>query len=1278
MKTKTLLKAVVLIAMAVATLPVFADDTNADFSGPEWGLVDLQKIQAAAAEITPAKYPDDDSATVERKSVRNYRADGTGECQDESFTKVLTEKGKRENRELAFGFMLPYWTVEISKVEVLKPDGKSVPIDVAANSKESIDDSQMSMNIYDPNERVLRLNIPQLEIGDTVHVVARQIIHRSIMPDEYDEGNVFEGTSFIRHISYEVHAPVALPLQRIALRAEVAGTVSSSAETNGDVAVYHWDISNVPRMFEEPDMPPDDEVLQRLFVSTVPTWKDISKWYWNLSKPHLDMTTPELKKTVADLTSNAPTELDKVKSLFYYVSKNIHYMGLTPEKNRPGFEPHDVCITFDKKYGVCRDKAGLLVEMLRLAGFDAYPVLINVGAKRDMEVPEPDFNHAIVCAELKKGDYTLMDPTDENTRDLLPSYDCNRSYLVCKPDGETLRISPVQPPEEHMLVAKTTGTLDANGVLDATSEISFTGVNDDAYRNRFAHLKPDDLRRFFEERLKESMPGARLDSLKLSPENMLDTSVPLHAEVKFTASGLTANGSDKSIVSLPWITKNLGIANRILDGSAGLEKRKYPLDTEVACGVREDISLRLTGGFAAPLALPEFSAVHRDALDYGVQATLANDSLTCSRELKLKGAEYSPEQYLELKQALKDIAYDARKNVILGLKTKVAAEVTAAAMPSGDAVDSNARILESTKTLEVKDAHTAVYHAKYAKRILTYAGKIREAEVKIPYNPACQEVKIISAVVTSKSGARQEISAGEINVMDEGWNSGAKRYTGGKVLVASLPGMDIGSTIEVEYEITEHDMPSLSGFELFQFPDALDKKSLRVTAPTGVPIHQFVSGEKGVVQEKRKTEGGTEAVDWQAANVKALPSEAELPPAWTFDPGVEFFIGSPADYWKSLNDAMVAHSKKSAKAAELARQLTSSTKSKLDAARAIRDFVAENIRLAGPSFATLPLSELSDADTTLSDGYGHGADRAILIHAMLSAAGFQPEFVMASFLPPVSGITKIAHNVPLPEDFETALVRISVDGDDFYLNDSDQYAQLGTTSVDGKLGVTLKNQKIGTIKAARNCSDRTETDYSISLSDKGHARMKISKHYYGGSYNAEHRFFAELPPEEREHYFQEAVSGVAQGARPVGDLTTKFDTYPGLEEFTVDLDDYGVASGKFFYFDLPFRPPFFAAGAGERTLPLYIPNRRARVVHADIELPSGYAPTDIGPKTGTFEAPGGSTVRITRQSADGKCVVTEQFDTVPAIVSPADYQKIVSIQSALGRKSTMTFLLERE
>src|SRR4051812_19949749 len=143
---KVILSVLVCVTALLNSLPSRAADTNYD--GPRWSFLDVPKVLQAAAEITPAKYPDCDEATVEKKMVRVYRADGTGECQDESFVKVLTEKGKRNNRTFTLWFMLPYSTEEVVKIEVIKPGGAAVQVDLAANSKESIDDSQMAMNIY--------------------------------------------------------------------------------------------------------------------------------------------------------------------------------------------------------------------------------------------------------------------------------------------------------------------------------------------------------------------------------------------------------------------------------------------------------------------------------------------------------------------------------------------------------------------------------------------------------------------------------------------------------------------------------------------------------------------------------------------------------------------------------------------------------------------------------------------------------------------------------------------------------------------------------------------------------------------------------------------------------------------------------------------------------------------------------------------------------------------------------------------------------------------------
>ena len=205
-------------------------------------------------------------------------------------------------------------------------------------------------------------------------------------------------------------------------------------------------------------------------------------------------------------------------------------------------------------------------------------------------------------------------------------------------------------------------------------------------------------------------------------------------------------------------------------------------------------------------------------------------------------------------------------------------------------------------------AHTATLKAKYSKKILTYAGKIREAEFKLPFNPSCEDVKLTRAVVISKDGERKEISPGEINVMDAGWNSSAKRYTGGKILVANLPGVEVGSSIEVEYEVTDTNKPFIAGYESFQLPDALDHKTFHLTAPAGISVAQYVSGQKDAIQAKAQNDENGQSYSWQAEHASALPAEGRNTPQWAYNNGVSYYVGDMKSYLKDLNDTMLDRS----------------------------------------------------------------------------------------------------------------------------------------------------------------------------------------------------------------------------------------------------------------------------------------------------------------------------------------------------------------------------------
>src|SRR6185369_8318653 len=183
---------------------------------------------------------------------------------------------------------------------------------------------------------------------------------------------------------------------------------------------------------------------------------------------------------------------------------------------------------------------------------------------------------------------------------------------------------------------------------------------------------------------------------------------------------------------------------------------------------------------------------------------------------------------------------------------------------------------------------------------------------------------------------------------------------------------------------------------------------------------------------------------------------------------------------------------------------------------------------------------------------------------------------------------------------------------------------------DGRMAIILASQSPEVVRAAPEFRDKTETDYTLAISDTGKTRVGITRRYFGNTFNVKNRYFAELPPEERRRYYQELVSDVSQGAQPIGDLTTKFESYPGVEQFTVEVDHYAVIDGRYAYLALPYTPSLFPFGADSRTLPFYVAQGHRQTVTTRLDLPKGFQRVAIAPDNESLDAPDGAgKVRIT-------------------------------------------------
>lgn len=1235
---------------------------------PERGLINLDEAIRAASALTLTNHPDADDVVVDEHTRIVYQTNGEYTAWSDSVVKILTERGLRDNRTISMHFLLPYGEARLARLEVIKPDGRIVPVNLAEQGRVMINPGQMGANIYNPNDKIYQVGVPDMDVGDLCRSISVYTGHKSVFPGSWSDLETFEGTSPICRGFYEVTGPSSLPLLRIAFKDPVAGTMTNGVEERDGMTRHWWSLRDVPRMFPEPAMPSAYTVVQRLVLSTIADWADVSKWYWRISLPHLEAVTPEMKAGVEELTAGVMDKGLKIEAIFRYVSQKIRYMGLTTETEAPGFEPHDVRITFENQYGVCRDKAALLVAMLRIAGLDAYPVLIHVGPKKDIEAPQPYFNHAIVCVTGEDGPI-LMDPTNENTKELLPAYLCNCSYLIARPEGDTLRVSPPIPADVNLMRISTRGCFDENGRLRAESELSFNGINDSAYRNHLARLKPEDRRRFFEATLRNMMPGVELESLEIRPDPIRDTTMPLSVRLTYSAIDVLVPGATETLVPLPRLGSSIGMVSRVL-GRTGLEKRKYPLLTDIACAVEETFELTFSNGLAAAISLPAPEPVHSELLDWSQSVSLANGCLTGTNRFAIKAVEFSPADYLALRDQLKVIERGSRIMPIFATPSE-----------AGLTNRNDKLILDTATDILLEGDGSWMSVGTMRQKILTYNGAKQNAELQFDFNPAWESLELMRAIVITPDGRQTNaIRTEEVNIMDEGWCASAPRYPPGRILTVALPRVEPGSVIEYTVQVAASNRPFFSYRRAFRDSSPALKRRVRLVAKELPFIH--VSDPDGMLIERRFEDAARQGREWEVFNAAPIRQEEDMPPNWALAPAVFVSTGDWKTYALAAHAALVQVATNQAAALSKAGELVCGMAGDREKILAIRDFVARNIRLAGPGgFNELPWSCLTPADRTLEDGYGNITDRAILLYAMLDAAALKPDFVLASDAPRLERLSRELLRAPQLDTFDWLMVRVRIDGEWVYLNDTDQYAALGTTDHDGMLALALETAAIEPMLLATNLMNRFDARFKLDISTNGAASMSRTVFYYGSAYEGFHRKFAEIRPEERSRYHQEKVGEMSRAARQDGEFVTDYASYPGRETFSVNIPDYAVCDGPRLYFQLPGSlGGIFDYDSYTRENPVYLDQRIRSRIEYEIKVPTGYRPL-ILPRNIAWIAPQkGGFVRVTCEWSDSARTLSVIRDAAlePLWLGAETYPELLWLGRRLAVPAAHTFLFTRE
>ncbi len=246
--------------------------------------------------------------------------------------------------------------------------------------------------------------------------------------------------------------------------------------------VYSWTMTNIapwpderrsdPRMSEAYTLIFAPEKFRYVgYEGSIQSWKDYAAWYEGIISSKFDLSPK-------DLVIKNPESLSKkeiIAQLLEYIQKNMRYVLI--DNNNFGIIPNPASKILASGYGDCKDLDLFFINQCRLAGIEAWPVLVKTRVEGlvDTTIVASQFNHFISWADL--GDTTMfVDCTAPlGSINNLPEMDEEgMGLLVCGPNSKIVRL-PGSRADQNRFSLTGTGKIDVEGNTQLQRENAVDG-----------------------------------------------------------------------------------------------------------------------------------------------------------------------------------------------------------------------------------------------------------------------------------------------------------------------------------------------------------------------------------------------------------------------------------------------------------------------------------------------------------------------------------------------------------------------------------------------------------------------------------------------------------------------------------------------------------------------------------------------------------------------------------------------------------------------------------
>ncbi len=422
---------------------------------------------------------------------------GDNDVETEAFTRIkyspVAYAGLQEAAEISIDFRPTYEDLVIHYVKLSRNGGTLNKLNA---DQVKLIQHERALDRHQYNGEVTALLVlDDVRVGDVIEYAYTIKGRNPVFAGKYFNSFPLGWKVPVDQVSIRILAPAHRQLNSRIYNAEVN---ASDFESDG-YHVYQWTVNKTGAIRDEDNVPGWFNPYPWLQVTEYSNWEEVSDWAERLYS-YKEISSAILKNKIASWRRNNANDLKGVQEAIAFVQDNVRYFGV--EMGTNSHMPSQPDLTFDRRFGDCKDKSVLLVAILNEMGLKARPALVSTEYSQAIAqwLPSPGvFDHVIVKVEIDN-QYYWVDATRVFQRGPLnlrgqPNY--GRALVVGGSDKglEPIRLATDYLPsvdiEERFVAHDFSGTVD----FIVTSRFSFGEA--ESRRRYFSSHSLDEIQAFY-------------------------------------------------------------------------------------------------------------------------------------------------------------------------------------------------------------------------------------------------------------------------------------------------------------------------------------------------------------------------------------------------------------------------------------------------------------------------------------------------------------------------------------------------------------------------------------------------------------------------------------------------------------------------------------------------------------------------------------------------------------------------------------------------------------